>query len=134
MREAEVFFDSNILLYLVSTGTKPARSRALLGTGGIVSVQVLNEFAAVTRGKFAMSWQDIHEMLAIIHAACRVESLSLRTHTRGLAIARRFGFAVYDSMIVAAALEAGCVTLFTEDMQHGQRIEGLTIRNPFVGL
>jgi predicted nucleic acid-binding protein len=134
MKEADAFFDSNVLLYLASTGPKPARSRELLDAGGIVNVQVLNEFAAVTRGKFAMPWLDIHEILAIVHFACRVEPLSLRTHVRGLAISQRYRFGIYDSMIVAAALEAGCVTLFTEDMQHGQRIEGLTIRNPFADL
>ena len=49
----------------------------------------------------------------------------------GLRIRARYGFSFYDSLIVAAALEAGCTTLYSEDMQDGQRIEGLTIRNPF---
>jgi predicted nucleic acid-binding protein len=81
-----------------------------------------------------MDWTEIHEMLQIIRIACRVEPVSLRTHVRGLAIAERFAFRIHDSMIVAAAVEAGCATLFSEDMQHGQRIERLTIRNPFAEL
>jgi len=81
-----------------------------------------------------MDWAEIREILRTIHVACRVEPVSLRTHERGLVIAERFGFRIYDSMIIAAALEAGCVTLLSEDMQHGQRIERLTIRNPFVGI
>ena len=131
---ADVFFDSNLLLYLASRDAKAARARDLLDRGGTVSVQVLNEFASVARRKFKMDWTEIHEMLQIIRIACRVEPVSLRTHVRGLAIAERFAFRIHDSMIVAAAVEAGCATLFSEDMQHGQRIERLTIRNPFAEL
>jgi predicted nucleic acid-binding protein len=131
MSAADVFFDSNVLLYLASTGVRPARARLLLNRGGTVSVQVLNEIASVARRKFMMAWPEIHEILQVIHSACRIEPLSLTIHERGLAIAERFGFRVYDSMIVAAALEAGCTTLFSEDMQHGQRIDRMTIRNPF---
>jgi predicted nucleic acid-binding protein len=134
MSAADVFFDSNVLVYLTSTGAKPAHARSLLDRGGTVSVQVLNEIASVTRRKLAMDWVEIREILRIIYIACRVEPVSLRTHQRGLAIAERFGFRVYDSMIIAAALEAGCATLLSEDMQHGQRIERLTIRNPFVDM
>ena len=43
----------------------------------------------------------------------------------------RYGFGFYDSLIVAAALDAGCKTLYSEDLQHGQRVEGVTIINPF---
>lgn len=44
---------------------------------------------------------------------------------------RRYGFSYYDSLIVAAALDAGCKTLYSEDLQHGQQVEGLTIVDPF---
>ena len=131
MNAADAFFDSNILLYLASAGLKPARARLLLDRGGVVSVQVLNEIASVARRKFAMEWNEIREIIGVVHVTCRIEPLTLRTHERGLALAERFGFGVYDSMIVAAALEAGCATLLSEDMQHGQRIENMTIRNPF---
>jgi predicted nucleic acid-binding protein len=53
------------------------------------------------------------------------------THDQALRIAERYGFQIYDSLIVAAALEAGCTTLYSEDMQDGQSIDTLTIRNPF---
>ena len=55
-------------------------------------------------------------------------------YLRALDVQARYGYGFYDSLIIAAALEAGCTRLYSEDMQHGQRIEGLTIENPFVGL
>ena len=53
-------------------------------------------------------------------------------YDRGLDLQTRYRFSFYDSLIVAAALEAGCKTLYTEDLKHGQRIEGVTVTNPFV--
>ena len=133
MSGADVFFDSNVLLYLLSTGTKAARARSLLAHGGIISVQVLNEIASVSRRKLALDWAEVHELLATVQMACRVEPISVWTHARGIGIAETYGFRVYDSMIVAAALEAGCATLLSEDMQNGQRIGRMVIRNPFAG-
>lgn len=70
-----------------------------------------------------------------IAANSRNSALTEDVHDRGLDIAERYGFSLYDSMIVAAALCAGCTTLFTEDLQHRQVIDGaLTVRNPFVGV
>jgi len=51
-----------------------------------------------------------------------------------LDVRQRWRFSFCDSLIVAAALSAGCRRLLTEDLQHGQRVEGLTIENPFTGL
>lgn len=58
--------------------------------------------------------------------------MSLETHDRGFALRERYGFSIYDSMILASALLAGCNLVFTEDLQDGQCIDGrLTVRNPF---
>ena len=63
---------------------------------------------------------------------CSVEDVTLRTHEAGRALAERYGFSVYDAMIVAAALIAGCTTLWTEDMHTGLLVEGqLRLVNPF---
>ena len=71
-------------------------------------------------------------MLETIRAVCRVESLSLETHDLGLTFSGRYGFSIYDSMILASALRADCQVVFTEDLQHGQVIEDrLKIINPF---
>ncbi|MHB9100625.1 MAG: PIN domain-containing protein [Sulfuricella sp.] len=127
------FFDTNVVLYLLSADqAKADRAEELLAEGGIISVQVLNEFAAVASRKLGMSWPEIREVLDQVRAVSIVEPLSVETHERGLLVAERYGISIYDSLIVAAALISGCSTLYSEDMQHGQIIEGqLTICNPF---
>ena len=133
MNEAEVFFDTNIVLYLLSGDTvKADLAEELLAIGGTISVQVLNEFAAVALRKLEMSWPEIREVLAQVRAVCPVQPFSIKTHDRALAVAERYGLSIYDAQIVAAALLAGCKILYSEDMQHGQVIERqLTITNPF---
>ena len=70
-----------------------------------------------------------------MRAACVTQPVTEDTHDRGVDIAERYGFSLYDSLIIAAAREAGCTTLFSEDLQHRQVIDGaLTVRNPFVGV
>ncbi|GAO35329.1 pilus assembly protein [Sulfuricella sp. T08] len=127
------FFDTNVVLYLLSADqAKADRAEELLAEGGIISVQVLNEFAAVASRKLGMSWPEIREVLDQVRAVSSVEPLLVETHERSLLVAERYGISLYDSLIVAAALLAGCSTLYSEDMQHGQIIEGqLTICNPF---
>ena len=133
MRGAEIFFDTNVVLYLLSADTvKADQAEELLSLGGVISVQVLNEFAAVACGKLRMSWRDIREVLAQVRAVCRVEPVSVDTHDRATQLAERYGLSVYDSLIVAAALLVGCRRLYSEDMQDGQVFDRLlTIRNPF---
>ena len=133
MSAAKRFFDTNLLLYLFSTSPDKADAvEELLAEGGSASVQVLNEFAAVARRKMKMSYAEISESLETLTSVLQVMPLTLDTHRRGLDIAVRYGFSVYDSMIVASALEAGCEQLLTEDLQHSQRIgESLRIVNPF---
>ena len=135
MPGTKVFFDTNVLLYLLSAdAAKADRAEELLAGGGIVSVQVLNEFAAVAARKLAMSYGEIRDALAPIRTICEVEPLSIELHDRAVGIAERYGFSIYDAAIVAAALSAGCETLYSEDLQDGQVIETLTIRNPFSSL
>ena len=133
MKAAERFFDTNVLLYLLSADQDKAdRAEAALTAGGSVSVQVLNEFASVASRKLGMPIPEIREALAAIRAVSRIEPMSEDTHDHGLKVAERYGLSVYDSMIVASALLAGCKSLLTEDMQDGQTFDGrLKVRNPF---
>ena len=133
MSAAERFFDTNVLLYLLSGNDARAdRAEKELSAGGVVSVQVLNEFASVASRKLKMSIADIREVLATIRAVCRIVPMTEETHDVGLQVAERYGLSVYDAMIVAAALLAGCKTVMSEDMQTGQILEGrLQVRNPF---
>lgn len=133
MTAPKAFFDTNILLYLLSgDGAKADRAESVLLNGGWVSVQVLNEFASVASRKLGMTWPEIKEALAPIRVVCEVVPITAETHDLGLEIAERYGFSVYDSLIVAAALLVGCEILFSEDLQDGQRInDQLVISNPF---
>ena len=134
MSVGDVFFDINVLLYLVSKETAKAnRAEKLIAEGGIISVQVLNEFVAIAVRKLGMEFGEIREILSTVRAVCTVKPVDIETHELGLDLAQRFQFSVYDALIVAAALRAGCTVLYTEGWRHGQRIEGMTIRNPFIG-
>lgn len=128
-----VFFDTNILLYIVTPDPKKHLAAACLDAGGVASVQVLNEFAHVARRKLGHDWPAIEAALTRFRVALdAVVSIDIGTHTSAVTLARDHGLAFYDALIVAAAIQAGCDTLYSEDMQHGRAFGGLTIRNPFV--
>lgn len=132
---ADVFLDTNILVYaIVQNDARTVQAAALLRQGGIISVQVLNEFTNVARRKLRRSWPEIADALAALRVLFpEPRPIAPATHEAAVEIAARNGFAFYDALIVASALEAGCSTLLSEDMQDGQVIgERLTIRNPFL--
>jgi predicted nucleic acid-binding protein len=127
------FFDTNILVYAQQANGKADRARALLAGGGKLSVQVLNEFTAVSRRKQRREWREISEAIVDVLAVVDTPlALTLELHAAARAFAEDHRLSFYDALIVAAALEAGCDTLFTEDMQHGRKFGGLTIVNPFL--
>ena len=127
------FLDTNILVYAQQTGTKATISQSLIDQGGTISVQVLNELANVLRKKQGRSWRDIELLFDDIdNTLDPALPLTVKTSRAALALVRDDGFAFYDALIVAAAIEAGCDTLYSEDMQHGRNISGLTIVNPFL--
>jgi predicted nucleic acid-binding protein len=126
------FFDTNVPLYLLAgDAAKADLAEQLLGDGGTISVQVLNEFVAVARRKYATPWDEVDASLVALRYVCRVEPLTAQTHERAVALSKRYGFPIYDATIAASAIESGCATLYSEDFQHGQKLEGLTILNPF---
>ena len=132
---ADSFLDTNVLLYLAGSDMAKAEiAEALVGAGGVISVQVLNETANVARRKMALDWDQTHALLGALRGLLDVEPLTAEVHDTGLAVAERYRLSVYDAMIVASALHAGCATLWSEDMQDGLSIEGrLLVVNPFAG-
>jgi predicted nucleic acid-binding protein len=127
------FFDTNILVYAQQSGAKADRARALLADGGKLSVQVLNEFTAVSLRKLGKSWREIAD--AIDDALVLVGpplALTLELHVAARALAETYRLSFYDALIIAAAIDAGCDTLYSEDMQHGQAIGALRIQSPFI--
>lgn len=130
----KAFLDTNVFVYaVIQDDPRSHHAEELISAGGRVSVQVLNEFAAVVRRKGNMPWGEVQLALESIEVLCPDPlPITLDTHKKALAIAEKYAYGVYDALIVASALEAGCTILYSEDMQDGQSIDRrLTIRNPF---
>ena len=130
---ARPFLDTTVVV-CAFTACDPRNDRAetLLAAGGVISVQVVNEFVNISRRKLRRSWAEIDEALGVLNILLEPpEPLTMDLHGVAIGIARRQGFSIDDSLIVAAALQARCSLLYSEDLQHGRKIEQLTIRNPF---
>jgi predicted nucleic acid-binding protein len=129
----KAFLDTNVLIYAFSVNDrrKPVAEELIIG-GGTVAIQTLNEFVNVQRSKLKESWAVVLDWLRIIETLCPPPiPLTAAVHFRGLEIAQARGYHIYDSLMLAAALEASCTVFYSEDLHDGQVIEGLTIRNPF---
>jgi predicted nucleic acid-binding protein len=130
---AKAFLDTNIIVYaFTSNDPRSEKAEALLAAGGVISVQVLNEFVNVSRRKNRRGWGEIQDALNVLKTLLDPpQPLTIEVHEAAIGIARDYGFNFYDSLIVAAALRAGCSVLYSEDLHHGQTIERITIHNPF---
>jgi len=135
---AEDFLDTNIFVYMFD-GTddiKRRRAEQLVRRGieagtGRISYQVVQETLNVATRRLGFSYSDSRTLLADVLAPLWTVHPSRELYERGLALRDRYGFSFYDSMIVAGAVESGCARLYSEDLQHGQRIQSLTIEDPF---
>jgi predicted nucleic acid-binding protein len=130
------FFDTNIFVYAIGeAGPKRQIAQDLGAKGGVISVQVLNELTNVLRKKSKKSWDEISVILALVKSGCEtILPLTIADHDRAYSLARRHNLPVYDALIIASAVGAGCEFLYTEDMQSGQRFGRLTIVNPFAAI
>ncbi|MGC1484575.1 MAG: PIN domain-containing protein [Candidatus Acidiferrum sp.] len=138
---AKFFLDTNIFIYEDSPA-EPAKQvvairlveDAFASGHGIVSFQVVQEFFSVAFRRFhpPMSYAEAERKLAITFAPLLMVHSSYSLYQRALALSRRFSLSWYDSLIVAAALEADCRILYTEDLQHGQKFDNLRVQNPFL--
>jgi predicted nucleic acid-binding protein len=127
------FFDTDVLLYVASGDpAKADRAEELIGAGGMISVQVLNEITNVAGRKMGMSWTETRAFLSMIRGLLPVQPLTIDSHQTGLALAECYGLSTWDAMIAASALHADCDTLWSEDMQEGIVLDDrLRIVNPF---
>ncbi len=129
------FIDTNVVIYSLSQNDpKQDKAISLLANKPVMSVQVLSETANIMRRKLGFDLTAIRAVINRISQECiSLQPLTLDTLNRAFDIASRYGFSHYDSLIIAAALQADCTTLYSEDMQHGQTIEHrLLIVNPFL--
>lgn len=126
------FLDSNVLVYLTSTeASKALAVERLLASRPTISAQVLNEVTNVLRRKMRFEWTAVDRFVERLVLIATVLPLTEGTNRSARALAARHGFSWYDALIVASALEGGCTRLFTEDMHHGHKVDGLSIVDPF---
>ena len=134
----ENFLDTNVLVYFLDeTDIRKHRiaselvRRSVEEETGCVSYQVVQETINVMLRKLDATPDRIQAFLNDTLQPLWQVGPSPQLYVNGLGLQSRYGFSFYDSLIVAAALEADCDRLYTEDMQHGQRIDDLTVENPF---
>lgn len=133
---AEFFLDTNILLYAASTAKsehdKRTKARELLATeGGGLSVQVQAEFYVNATGKFKLPHDKVVGILESLDSY-PVLALTESVFWAALRIKERYELSYWDSSILAAALELGCHTVYSEDLSHGQSYAGIRVINPFI--
>lgn len=137
----DCFLDTNVFIYSLERldERKADKADRLIETGiatgnATISFQVVQEFlnTAIRKAEVSLTTDEMKMYLnSVLTPLYRVQP-SRMLYQNALEIQGRFRFSFYDSLIIAAALEANCIILFSEDMQHGQKIEGLTIENPFI--
>lgn len=126
------FIDSNVILYLLSGDTAKAdKAEALLETGGVISVQVLNEVVSICRRKLKMDWDEIDAVLQAVKTCVEIVPLTTATHELAVQICKRYHLSFYDAHICSAALLINANVLLSEDMHDGMIIDGMEIKNPF---
>lgn len=129
----ERFFDTNVLIYaFAEDDSRGAKAEELIAGGGVIGVQVLNEFTNVARRKLHWQWSEIEAAIkAIEELLGAARPLTTAIHRHAVALARDHELSFYDALIVAAAINSGCRILNTEDLQHGRKFATLTVENPF---
>jgi predicted nucleic acid-binding protein len=134
MLAERIFLDSNVLIYAYfkQDEKKQRISKQLISQNTVISTQVLQELTNTLHRKMGVDYSIVRLILQECLKNCDLNTNTFDTVFRALDIAEKYGFSFYDSLIVAAALESKCTTLYSEDMQHNQHIENLTIKNPFV--
>lgn len=133
MKGERYFLDTNVVLYSLDADDRKADiADELVCSGCCLSAQIFNESVEVMRRKWKAPWGRVRSFLEYLESnAIQIEAIALETHQRALDVAEAAGIRIYDALLVAAAEQANCTLLYTEDLAHGQRIGGVTIRNPF---
>jgi len=130
------FLDTNVLIYAFAAGDRrQPLAEVVLSQGGIVSIQVLNEFVNVSSKKLGLSWSEIHKRIEVVRAlVVGPTPLTIEEHENACRISRTKKIGFYDALIIASAQAAGCDALLSEDMQAGAKFGGVIVRNPFADL
>jgi len=132
-----VFFDTNVLVYADDRGSgrKSSVAQALIADAlrsnqGVVSTQVLQEFFVISTRKLGVPAEMARRKVELL-ARLDVVVVQIDLILGGIDLHRLHGLSFWDALIVRAASSAGCARLLTEDLQHGQVIDGVRVENPF---
>ena len=136
--KTKVFFDSNILIYFAD-GADPQKQQiaekliknAVINDNGVISTQSLQEFFAATTRKLMCSKEKAKDYLENFKDSFAVEQISVTHILKAVDICIKNQFSFWDSLILAAAIQSGCVICYSEDLTNGQLVEGVKIVNPF---
>jgi predicted nucleic acid-binding protein len=131
---AKVFADTNIFIYAESEDSqKSACAIAIIENSPVISTQVINESVSVLTRKHGFTLSEAHEIAESLLDLCEVVAVDANTIRKAIELVKQHSLSHWDSLIIASALLAGCQTLFSEDMQHGQVFDKqLTVINPFI--
>jgi predicted nucleic acid-binding protein len=138
----ERFIDTNVFIYQIEAADKRKAAIAnelirdgIAGGRACISFQVVQETLNVVlrKAEIPLGLDAARHYLDTVLAPLWRVMPSLSLYQRALDVQGRYRYGFYDALIIAGALEGGCTRLYSEDLQHGQRIEGLTIQNPFAG-
>lgn len=129
-----VFADTNIVVYAYAKDPqKSPVAEAILVAAPVISTQIVSEFLSIARTKMRLDLATRHKVAQDLLYSCAVTPLDAQVVVRAMAIEAKYQVSYWDALAVAAALAAGCDTLYTEDLQNGQVFEGrLAVKNPFV--
>jgi len=129
-----VFADTNVVVYAYANDTlKSPIAEAILKASPVVSTQVVSEFLNVARVKMGLDRATRHAVARDLLRSCVVVAVDARVLAEAMMLEEKHQISYWDALIVAAALMAGCGTLYSEDFQNGQIFEDLlTVKNPFV--
>ncbi len=131
----KIFLDTNVLIYALDGGSiKGAKALQVLENAPnlVISTQVIGEFITATTRKRLLPFEDAASWARDFMNILQTAVIDVNCIEVAVRIKQKYGYAYYDSLIVATALQTGCTHLYSEDMHHGQTIDALTIINPFL--
>lgn len=133
-----IFLDTNILIYAddLDAGAKNERARQILRSAitestGVLSTQVLQEFFVIATKKLHVGAEVARRKIELLHTL-DVVRIEVDDVLAAIDLHRLHALSFWDALIIRCAATAGCTRLLSEDMQHGQRIHGVKIENPFL--
>lgn len=132
----KIFIDTNVLVYSIddSEGFKNLAAKSIVNelsnSKGVISTQVLQEFYNIITKKMKCPKEKAKELLQSLSECFEVHKNSVLDILRAVDISIKTQFSFWDSLIISAAISSGCRTLYSEDLNDGQNVDGVLIKNP----